>query len=120
MNIIALKKLSALLREPLPKETYFDLHRFYVNDSCKTICCACGLAATNEWFIKRGFHLFCNSPCYGGHLGWFAAEKFFVIDLKSFKHLFAAESYRADIRDPITVADRIDAFVENDGITTSQ
>lgn len=114
MNKPALLKLAQLLRKPLPKGVdRFDMRTWMSPTSCGTAACACGIAANDPWFIKRGFRLdlgeFGQIPHFGLMQGITAAAAFFRILPSAAAHLFIKDSYKRGSR--LDVARRIEGFV---------
>lgn len=101
---------------PVPEDA-FDIRLWHTENSrrsCGYVACACGWAATDAWFISRGFVLggrYKTHPCYGEHYGSEAIEAFFHITAEEALHLFYPAGY--DFRKPtqFEVAARIREFV---------
>jgi hypothetical protein len=118
MNTIALTRLAALLRKPLPPRTRFNICCWKEQSSCGTAMCAAGLAASNRWFINRGLHMgkpFAGSkvsvPRYRRLSMYNALTAFFDISEENTEYIFGPLSYDwYATREQ--VAKRIDAVVK--------
>ena len=93
---------------------------------CKTVACACGSAALDPWFRKKGFRLEQDNACgdkaeynitYKNLAGFDAAEKFFKINYDRVVWLFDPGSYvEYDDVSLKTVIKRIETFIKDDGV----
>lgn len=115
-NLPALRRVVKLLQAPLPKGVKFSMWTW--KNECGTAACACGLAASAPWFIKRGFKLRSRSMCHDFNIVYKrkqnmnAAQAFFGIRYEDALHLFSAGGYPA--AKPVTraaVVRRIEDFI---------
>ncbi len=91
----------------------FDL-TFYVNGNDPNECgfagCACGWAASDPWFQKRGLGILLDE--FGDNEFWFGRDT--LEEAAAWDALFTPEAYRAGDRTrPATVAKRIRKLVED-------
>ena len=125
-NIERLQQVVRVL-EDLPKGRKFSLRFFAVGDAahlCKTTACACGWAASDPWFKRRGFRLYkgvCGDE-YGietrsGERDWTAIESFFGLTPNQAENLFSEWRYvRGSRRDVIR---RLKKFIRDNSQTTA-
>lgn len=115
-----LRSLELALRSDNLKRRNFNLHTWAnkkpEKNLCSTQACAIGLATTIPSWQKDGFGLFIESggyitPSYGGFYADNAIEKYLEISGPEVDYLFMPSSYRETKRGPITVANRINKFI---------
>lgn len=114
-----LLQVVRVLRE-LPKGKRFDLGRWY---KCGSTACACGWAASDPWFRRRGLHLRkyleedflgehnTHGPVFQEYTEFTAIDQFFGLSSDETEFLFNEEAYkRGSRRDVIR---RIEKFVRD-------
>lgn len=117
MNIPRLVILRNALLAELPSNTKFDMDIWFEKDTCGTVCCAFGLAASLPAFQMEGLTLCdtdgCIAPRYEGDFGTMAAMRFFDISHLQAAFLFLPSQYRMPISQitPDLVARRINQLI---------
>jgi hypothetical protein len=113
-----LLKVAKIL-DTVPEEK-FNLSMW--RNSCGTVACAVGWAASDPGFKRAGFSLRKHEssiwgnlhvPHYGEVNHWTAVEKFFGLSREQAEYLFLHLSYSGYDATPREVAERIRNFVKN-------
>ena len=91
----------------------FNMDTWYINDDCKTVCCAIGMAIHKK-VLPLSIHINENNdPIYKGEWGYEALEEYFKISYDDTTFLFSPSEYINSVTKR-KVANRIRKFVEGE------